>query len=72
VRIRDLIEAICREMGYTGDFEHRPARPGDHRRHLASTERARRLVSFGDLTPIDTGIAETVAWYREPRASDRI
>ena len=34
--------------------------------------RARRLVSFGDLTPIDTGIAETVAWYREPRASDRI
>ena len=58
VRIRDLIEAICREMGYTGDFEHRPARPGDHRRHLASTERARRLVSFGDLTPIDTGIAD--------------
>ena len=64
VRIRDLVEAICREMGYTGELERRPARPGDHRRHLASTARARGLVAFGDLTPIDAGIAETVAWYR--------
>ena len=68
VRIRDLIGAICRAMGYTGEIEQRPPRPGDHRRHLASTERARRLVPFGDLTPLDVGIAETVAWYREPRA----
>jgi UDP-glucose 4-epimerase len=72
VRIADLIQAICREMGYTGDIERRPARLGDHRRHLASTERARQLVSFGDLTPIETGIAETVAWYREPHASGRL
>jgi UDP-glucose 4-epimerase len=72
VRIRDLIEAICREMGYTGGIERRPSRPGDHRRHLASTERARQLVPFGNLTPMDVGIAETVAWYREPHASGRL
>ena len=64
VRIGDLIRTICQEMGYTGPLEHRPARLGDHRRHLASTARARQFVSFGDLTPIETGIAETVAWYR--------
>lgn len=68
VRIGDLIRAICHEMGYTGEIERRPTRPGDHRRHLASTERARQLVSFGNLTPIERGIAETVAWYRAPRA----
>jgi UDP-glucose 4-epimerase len=71
VRIGDLIQAICREMGYTGEIERRPARLGDHRRHLASVERARHLVSFGDLTPIGTGIAETVAWYRERHAPSR-
>jgi len=71
VRILDLIQAICREMGYTGEIERRPARPGDHRRHLACVERARDLVSFGDLTPIETGIAETVAWYRERHAPTR-
>jgi UDP-glucose 4-epimerase len=65
VTISDLIAAICRAMHYDGEIERRPPRPGDHRRHLASTERARGLVPFGDLTPVDAGIAETVAWYRE-------
>jgi UDP-glucose 4-epimerase len=70
VSIRDLIGAICGAMGYTGEIEQRPPRPGDHRRHLASTERARRLVPFGDLTPLDAGIAETVAWYRAHERTD--
>jgi UDP-glucose 4-epimerase len=64
VQIGHIIGAICRAMGYGGGVLHHPPRPGDHRRHLASTERARRLVPFGELTSIDAGIAETVAWYR--------
>ena len=71
VRIREIIDAICREMSYVGGLEHRPARAGDHRRHIASTDRARRLVPFGELTPLDDGIAETVAWYREHGGASR-
>jgi UDP-glucose 4-epimerase len=70
VKIRDLIEAICRAMGYTGGFEQHPPRPGDHRRHHAATARARQFVPFGDLTSIDAGIAETVAWYRSREGTE--
>ncbi len=65
VRIGDLIRTIARVMGYAGPIEQRPPRPGDHRRHLADTSRARALTSFEPLTPLETGLAETVAWYAE-------
>ena len=70
VKIGDVIGAICRAMGYTGEFEQHPPRPGDHRRHHASTARAQQFVPFGDLTSIDAGIAETVAWYRSQERTE--
>jgi UDP-glucose 4-epimerase len=63
VRIRELIDIIARLMDYTGPIEQRPARPGDHRRHLGSSALARAVVPFGELTSIQAGIGETVQWY---------
>jgi UDP-glucose 4-epimerase len=64
VHIRELIEAICKAMGYHGQTETRPPRPGDHSRHLGGTELAKSLISFEPLTDLPAGIASTVAWYQ--------
>lgn len=63
VRIGELIETIGKVTGYSGPVERRPARAGDHRRHLAATDRARALVSFDGMTALPAGLAETAAWY---------
>jgi UDP-glucose 4-epimerase len=62
-RIGELIATICRLMDYTGAIDRRPERPGDHRRHLADTSRARALVPFERMTGLEEGLAATVEWY---------
>jgi UDP-glucose 4-epimerase len=72
VPIADLIRTIARVMGYDGPIDRRPLRPGDHRRHLADASRARGLVSFDPLTPLEDGLAATVEWYaRQASAASR-
>lgn len=63
VRIADLIQTIARVMGYTGPVDRRPARAGDHMRHLGDPSRAAALVPFDPLTSLEAGIAATVEWY---------
>lgn len=65
VRIGELIATIGAIMGCASPAERRPPRPADHRRHLAATDRARSLIAFDDLTPLEVGLAETIAWYTE-------
>jgi UDP-glucose 4-epimerase len=67
VRIAELIDAICRITGYNGAVERRPAREGDHRRHLSDTTRARAFVTFGRLTPLEDGLRASVEWYSRRR-----
>ncbi len=64
-RIAEVVRTIGAAMGYGGEIERRPVRPGDHRRHVGGTAKARALVSFEPLTALEPGIAQTVAWYRE-------
>ncbi len=71
VRIADLVATIARVMGYDGPIERRPARAGDHRRHLASTDLARSLISFGSLTSLEKGLSETVSWYQDRLSGSR-
>jgi UDP-glucose 4-epimerase len=63
VQIGHLIETIARVMRYQGGIDRRPARAGDHRRHLADPSRARALASVEPMTPVETGLAATVEWY---------
>ncbi len=65
VAIGSLITAICQALRYSGPIEGRPARPGDHRRHVAGVSRLRALLPRESTTSIEQGIAETMAWYRD-------
>jgi UDP-glucose 4-epimerase len=44
---------------------HGPARPGDVRRLLADTRRARERFGYAPSTPLGVGLKRTVDWYRE-------
>lgn len=72
IAIGDIIRTICGLMGYTGLVEQRPARTGDHIRHLADTSRARALVPFDPMTPFERGLSATVEWYSRRRVSSSL
>ena len=58
-----LMKTICEYMGYTGEWEHRPARTSDVRRLCADSTKALKLMGYAPDTPLETGIRETLDWY---------
>lgn len=62
-----LAEEIIRLTGSSSQIEHLPARAGDVRHSLASTE---RLLAAGwrPQSSVNAGLAETVAYFRQLRA----
>jgi UDP-glucose 4-epimerase len=63
-RIKDLIDTICRLMGYNGRIVYRPPRPGDIRRHYADITKARKLLSFEPETSLEDALRITINWYK--------
>jgi UDP-glucose 4-epimerase len=64
-RIKDLVDAICKLMGYNGKITYRPPRPGDVRRHYADITKARKLLKFKPETSLEDALRITINWYRE-------
>lgn len=62
--IKGIIDGICREVAYDGGIEYQPTRPADVRRHCAGVEAARALIGEVAPTPLEAGLAKTIAWYR--------
>jgi UDP-glucose 4-epimerase len=69
VSVNELVRLIQGGLGTDVPVAHAPARPGDVRRHLAATERARTVLGFEPATDIEAGLAETLAWYRTELSS---
>jgi UDP-glucose 4-epimerase len=47
-------------------------RPGDVQRHYADAGKAKRLFGFTAATDIETGLARTVAWFRQHDIARRV
>jgi len=45
--------------------EHGPAKPGEQRRSLLDTARAKSLLRWSSTTSVDEGLTETVNWFRK-------
>ena len=60
-----FIEAIERATGKASIRNHLPMQPGDVPRTFAAADELERLTGFRPATPIETGVARFVAWYRE-------
>jgi UDP-glucuronate 4-epimerase len=62
--------AILEELtGRTATIERGPVRPGEQRRTLADTRRARAGLGFAPQTPLREGLAAQVAWQRSLRGA---
>jgi UDP-glucose 4-epimerase len=62
--INSLVRILLDAAGADVSIVHRPARPGDVRRHCASTTLCQEILKFIPSTDQHVGMAETVAWYR--------
>jgi nucleoside-diphosphate-sugar epimerase len=67
ITVRELIELVAAEAGSRElvRFGALAPRPGDPATLLADVRRLRETVGFTPRIPIEQGIAETVAWWRE-------
>ena len=64
ILIRDLLRNICNEMNYNGDIVMKPERKSDVHCHNASNAKIRQMIEYR-LTPFETCLRETLAWYKE-------
>ncbi|MBP5655299.1 MAG: GDP-mannose 4,6-dehydratase [Clostridiales bacterium] len=65
ISINSLLQGICDYYGYTGEWEHRPARTSDVRNLCASSKRAKEILGFEPEIRFDEGIKLTLDWYKE-------
>ena len=65
VTINELIARIRDLTGSRVDPVHGPSRPGDVKHSQADIDLAGQLIGYAPVVDMDTGLAETVAWYRQ-------
>jgi UDP-glucuronate 4-epimerase len=65
VELMYLIETIEKSLGRVADKRMLPLQPGDVPATYANVDALVRDVGFAPKTPIETGVANFVAWYRE-------
>ena len=72
VKLMDFVHAVERALGKTARIELAPMQPGDVRATYACTAKLRAEIGYAPATPIETGVARFVEWYRSYYAGTRI
>lgn len=63
--LRDLLSMIIKLDGYTdAKIEYDTSKPTMIPRRLIDPSKARRLLGFEAMTPIEAGLKKTIQWYR--------
>jgi GDP-L-fucose synthase len=68
VSIKQLVETIARLTGFQGRIVWDATKPNGQPRRKLDTTRAMEAFGFRAQMPLETGLARTVAWYREQQA----
>lgn len=63
--LRELLEVVERVSGRAIRVDRRPPRAGDVRDSLAALERARTVLGYEPLVPLEEGLRRTWAWFVE-------
>jgi GDP-L-fucose synthase len=69
VNIRELVQLIIRLTGFRGDVRWDPSKPDGQPRRVLDVSQARRAFGFEARMPLEDGLAETIAWYRQSARS---
>jgi GDP-L-fucose synthase len=68
ISIKDLGELICRLCEFDGEIAWDASKPDGQPRRCLDTTRAEKEFGFKARTDFETGLKETINWYREFRA----
>lgn len=60
-----FIATIEAALGRTATRNHLPIQPGDVPATCADVDALQRAVGFAPATPLETGIARFIEWYRD-------
>jgi len=69
VSIREIAESVSSLVG-DGLIEFGPARPGDLKARIVSSDKARDVLGWQPATAFTDGLARTYAWYRALEAAE--
>lgn len=64
ISIRDLVEIIADEVGFTGELRWDASKPNGQPRRKLDVSRAQRDFGFLSRTDFRAGLRETIRWYR--------
>jgi len=65
VELMEFIGVLEEELGKKAEKNMMPIQPGDVPETSADIEKTRKLLGFSPKTPVEVGIRNFVAWYRE-------
>ena len=70
ISIRDLVQLIAQEMGYTGEVVWDETKPDGQPRRMLDTTKAEREFGFKAKTDFRRGLRETIEWYEQQRRKE--
>lgn len=65
--IKDTIEIIAKETGFTGTIKWDTSKPNGQPRRKVDTSRAQQEFGFKSGTTFEDGLKKTIEWYRHNR-----
>ncbi len=71
IAIRDLAEKIAELTGFEGEIRWDASKPDGQPRRCLNTTKAKACFGFAARTPLEAGLRETIAWYKETRSQGR-
>lgn len=71
VTLNTVLAVLAKQIGCPAKAVRRKARAGDIRHSLAEIRLARRFLGYEPIVDFETGLARTVAWYRESGRAGR-
>ncbi|MCC7359396.1 MAG: NAD-dependent epimerase/dehydratase family protein [Anaerolineales bacterium] len=68
--IRQVVELLARLTGFQGEVQWDTSKPDGQSARRFDIDKARRELGWQPRTDLETGLQQTVAWYRARRASE--
>ena len=67
VDLNETFRALKKIIGYPGDVNYAPERPGDIKHSLADLTQAEKHLGYNPKVDFEEGLRRTIAWYRGSR-----
>ncbi len=62
--VKEIVQELANLLDYKKEFIYEPSRPGDVKRHIGDSSKAKELLEFTPKVEIKEGLKNTVDWYK--------